>query len=76
MTKHQPSTVRAAREDRVFVSIEDDTYHERVTEFVRWGSRLTPAEREWQVNVLLPAVIATLRDAADAANADAGQTSR
>jgi len=42
---------------------------------VRWGSRLTPQEREWQITKLLPAVIATLRDAADDANADAGQTS-
>ncbi len=55
---------------------EDAMFHQRVTEFVQWGSRLSPEERAWQINCLLPAIIATLRDAADAANADAGQTSR
>ncbi len=36
---------------------------------VAWGSKLTPEQRAWQVDVLLPAVIACLRDAADAVNA-------
>ncbi|MDP9357656.1 MAG: hypothetical protein M3R02_20690 [Chloroflexota bacterium] len=40
---------------------------------VAWGSKLTPEEREWQINKLLPAIIATLRAAADAANAAAGR---
>ncbi len=52
---------------------EDAMFHERVTEFVRWGSRLTPEEREWQINVLLPAVLGALQDAADAVNADAAK---
>ncbi|MDP9353910.1 MAG: hypothetical protein M3R02_01250 [Chloroflexota bacterium] len=51
---------------------EDHDYHERVTEFVRWGSRLTPEEREWQITKLLPVVLAALEDLADdAANAHA-----
>ncbi len=37
------------------------------------ASRITPEQREWQINKLLPAVIACLRDAADAVNADAGK---
>ncbi len=80
MTKHQPSIVSTAvptaSADRVSGSNEDDTFHERVTEFVQWGSRLTPEEREWQITKLLPAILATLRDAADAVNAAAGQTPR
>ncbi len=60
---------------------EDTTFHQRVTEFVRWGSRLTPEERRWQITKLLPAILATLEDLADdadpAADKDAaGQTPR
>ncbi|MDP9469970.1 MAG: hypothetical protein M3Q71_04795 [Chloroflexota bacterium] len=60
---------------------EDTMFHERVTEFVQWGSRLTPEEREWQITKLLPAILGALQDAADAVNADAakdasGQTPR
>ncbi len=40
-----------------------------------FGSKLTPEQRAQQI-ALLPAIIATLRAAADAANAAAGQTSR
>ncbi len=50
---------------------EDHDYHERVTEPVRWGSRLTPEEREWQINKLLPAILGALEDLADAVNAAA-----
>ncbi len=39
---------------------------------VAWGSALTSEQRAWQVNCLLPAILAALQDAADAANADAG----
>ncbi len=49
---------------------EDAMFHERVTEFVQWGSRLSPEERAWQVNCLLPAVLGALRDAADEAAAE------
>ncbi len=52
---------------------EDTMVHERVTEFVRWGSRLTPEEREWQITKLLPVVLAALEDLADSVNADAGK---
>ncbi len=43
-----------------------------------FGSKLTPEQRSWQIDVLLPAVLATLRDAADADAAEeaAGQTPR
>jgi hypothetical protein len=47
---------------------------EPVTDYVRWGSRLTPEEREWQITKLLPAILATLDDIADdAVNADAAK---
>ncbi|MDP9471130.1 MAG: hypothetical protein M3Q71_10765 [Chloroflexota bacterium] len=68
MTKHQPSVDPTAAQDA--------QWEQRASERVQWGSRLTPEQHEWQVNVLLPAIIACLRDAADAANAEAGQTSR
>ncbi len=60
---------------------EDTMFHERDPELVQWGSHLTPEQRAWQINKLLPAIIACLRDAADAVNADAdkdasGQTPR
>ncbi len=50
---------------------EDTMFQQRVREYVEWGSRLSPEERAWRINVLLPAVIACLRDAADAVNAHA-----
>ncbi len=47
-------------------------FQQRVREYVERGSRLSPeARREWQRTKLLPAVIACLRDAADASNARA-----
>ncbi len=50
---------------------------EPVTDDVRWGSRLTPEEREWQITKLLPVVLAALEsladDITDAASADAGK---
>ncbi len=49
---------------------EGQHYHDRVSEFVRWGSRLTPEEREWQITKLLPAILACLDDIADHTNAD------
>ncbi|MDP9359572.1 MAG: hypothetical protein M3R02_30650 [Chloroflexota bacterium] len=48
---------------------EDTMFQQRAREYVEWGSRLSPEERSWRINVLLPAVIACLRDAADAATA-------
>ncbi len=51
----------------------DHDYHKRVSEFVRWGSRLTPEEREWQITKLLPAILDTLRRAADVVNAAAAE---
>ncbi len=52
--------------------------HHPRQEPVRWGSRLTPEERAWQITKLLPVVLAALEDLADpAADKDAaGQTSR
>ncbi|MDP9357102.1 MAG: hypothetical protein M3R02_17810 [Chloroflexota bacterium] len=55
---------------------EDTTFHQHTRESVVWGSRLSPEERAWQINKLLPAILACLQDAADAVNADAGQTPR
>ncbi len=50
---------------------EDTTLHQHPREYVVWGSRLTPEEREWQITKLLPAILMTLENAADAANAHA-----
>ncbi len=47
--------------------------HHPRQEPVRWGSRLTPEQREWQITKLLPAILATLRDAADAPDPAAGK---
>ncbi len=41
-----------------------------------FGSKLTPEEREWQIAKLFPAILGALEDAADAANAVAGQSPR
>ncbi len=69
MTKHQPSSVPTAAQDA--------QREQRVTDFVRWGSRLTPEEREWQSTKLLPVVLGALEsladDITDAASADAGK---
>ncbi len=65
MTKFQPSIVS--------IAAQDAQWEQRAHEYVVFGSKLTPEERAWQVNVLLSAVIATLRGAADAATADTGK---
>ncbi len=47
---------------------------EPVTDYVRWGSRLTPEERAWQITKLLPVVLGALESLADdTVNADAAK---
>ncbi len=65
MTTQQMSTVSTATQDA--------QWEQRAHAYVTFGSRLSPEERTWQIEKLLPAVIESLRRAADEVNATAGQ---